>query len=387
MKNFQFSTIPKIHFGPGTISSLPSIVTQNGLPVLIIVSRAFSGTAIFTQLKDSLHEQSIQTTVVDHSGEPTPGFVDKVVEQAKSLAPGYIISIGGGSIVDAGKAISAMIPVGGGVKDYLEGVGPKKHPGTKIPFIAVPTTAGTGSEATKNAVLSEPGPKGFKKSLRHDRFVPDVTIIYPELTLSCPTEVSMPVGLDAFTQLLEAYTSTNASGLTDLLAIDGLKSAIRSLPLVFEDPVNLEARSGMSYAALISGIALANAGLGVVHGFASAIGGMIPVPHGVICGTLLAPATRINIRKLISTRTNPPGLRKYAGTGKLFSKESGDDEFYLDLLINTLTKWTSRFRIPKLSTYGLSASDFDQIIDNTSLKNNPVKLNRDELIQILNETT
>jgi alcohol dehydrogenase class IV len=303
------------------------------------------------------------------------------------MIPGFVISIGGGSIIDAGKAISAMIPIGEGVKDYLEGVGTKQHPSLKIPFIAVPTTAGTGSEATKNAVLSEPGQHGFKKSLRHERFVPDVAIIDPELTISCPPEVSMPVGMDAFTQLLEAFTSSKATPMTDLLALDGLKRATGSLPVVFDDPGNLEARTGMSYAALISGITLANAGLGVVHGFASAIGGMIPIPHGVVCGALLAPVTRANIQKLVLSGMNPSGLGKYVRAGQLFLNESMDDEFHLNMLIEKLTEWTSLFRIPKLRTYGLTTTDFEQIVLNTSLKNNPVKLDRDELLQILDEAT
>ena len=180
--------------------------------------------------------------------------------------------------MDAGKAISAMLTQEGSVKDYLEGVGHKHPSGNKVPFFAVPTTSGTGSEATKNAVLSEIGPNGYKKSLRHDHFVPDLAIVDPDLTLSCPPGLTAYSGMDAFTQLLEAYVSTKAHPFTDALCEKALELLSGSLLQAYQDGENIEAREAMSYAAWTSGIVLAQVGLGVVHGFASAVGGMFDNP-------------------------------------------------------------------------------------------------------------
>ncbi|MBL6950382.1 MAG: iron-containing alcohol dehydrogenase [Bacteroidales bacterium] len=383
MNEFQFARIPKIHFGPGSISLLPGILSHFGTRILIVASKTYTKTTSFPLLLNELRKQALHPEAVDLSGEPSPLFVDTVVQQTGPSPPDVVVSIGGGSIVDAGKAISAMIPQEGSVRDFLEGVGIRKHTGQKIPFIAIPTTAGTGSEATKNAVLSETGPEGFKKSLRHDNFVPDITIVDPELTRSCPADISMPVGMDAFTQLLEAFTSTHASPMTDALAYSGMARVVESLPQVFKEPDNLEARTDMAFGALMSGITLANAGLGIVHGFASAIGGMFPIPHGVVCGALLAPATRINIAKLKQSEANPVSLRKYVETGKLFSDEQKSDDYFLKVLVEKLFEWTTTFNIPKLRMYGVTDGDFDRIISGTTLKNNPVELSRDELMQIL----
>lgn len=385
MKSFVFANIPRIHFGVGSFASLADIVSQFGTRVVLICGRSFSSFPPFNGFLEQLHRKEITAEFFTLTGEPSPQYVDQIVGQVSKRHPACVVAIGGGSVIDAGKAVSAMIPAGEAVGDFLEGIGTRQHDGQKIPFIAVPTTAGTGSEATKNAVLSENGPEGYKKSLRHDHFVPDVAIVDPELTLSCPPEVTMAVGMDAFTQLLEAFTSTNASVITDLLALEGLSHAVRSLPVIFEDPGNLEARTGMSYAALLSGITLANAGLGVVHGFASVIGGMFPAPHGVVCGALLSPATRANIQKLVTTGENPDAIQKYGNVGQLFSTEPLSSENRLELLGNRLHDWTRIFRIPKLSTYGVTRSDIDLIVAKTSQKNNPVKLESFALRKVLEE--
>ena len=286
--------------------------------------------------------------------------------------------------------LSAMIPLDEPVHDYLEGVGTgKEHPGTKVPFIAVPTTAGTGSEATKNAVLSRPGRGGFKKSMRHDSFIPDVALVDPVLTLTCPPEVSAACGLDAFTQLLESFVSTRAGPVTDALALSGMERACRGLvPSVLEGASNLEARAHMAYASLLSGITLANAGLGTVHGFASEIGGLFDAPHGVICGTLLAPVTRLTIVRLRENRTeeNLRRLEKYAAAGALLggAEAKGIDDA-CNRLVERIDEWTETLKIARLARLGVTEADLPVIAASTGNKNNPVDFDRDDLVRILRE--
>ena len=234
-----------------------------------------------------------------------------------------VVSIGGGSVIDAGKALSAMLPLDEPVKEYLEGVGTRKHPGTKIPFIAVPTTAGTGSETTGNSVLSETGPEGYKRSLRHENFIPDIALVDPELTLSCTSLQTAISGMDAFTQLLESFLSTRCNNLTDALALEGILHVRNSLKTAVSAGDDPEARAGMSYASMLSGIAITNAGLGLVHGFASSIGGRKDIPHGVICGTLMGIVNRAIIERLLKEGKDPAALEKYIRLGKLLS---GTDE-------------------------------------------------------------
>jgi alcohol dehydrogenase class IV len=282
-----------------------------------------------------------------------------------------------------------MLPLGGSVLDYLEGVGTGAvHSGEKVPFVAIPTTSGTGSEATKNAVLSRIGPDGFKKSLRHDNFVPDVVVLDPQLMLSCPPNITAACGMDAFTQLLESYVSTNASPMTDTLAFSGLEGIGRCLVPACTDGANdVEVRGGMAYAALMSGITLANAGLGVVHGLASPMGGCFDIPHGVVCGTLIGAATSTTIAKLMEKYDEKhPALRKYARVGALLcGAEEGDVSKGCELLMGKIDEWTEMLGIPRLGAYGIQESDFDKIIAGTGSKNNPVMLEPDEIREILQD--
>jgi alcohol dehydrogenase class IV len=323
--------------------------------------------------------------IIDH--EPSPALIDTCVQQFKSDNLQLIVAIGGGSVLDAGKAISAMLEQEGSVRDYLEGVGTKKPKGQKVPFIAVPTTAGTGSEATKNAVISEVGKNGFKRSLRHDRFVPDVALVDPELMQNTPRQITAQSGMDAFTQLLESYLSTNANPFTDSLALEALRLIRDHLPVVVnDDPTNLEARSAIAYAALISGITLANAGLGLVHGFASSVGGYIDIPHGLVCGRLMAPANRFTLEKLVSSGANPGALAKYGRIGKIFSRYSGkSDEFNAGFLIDKIEEWTEVFELKNFTDYGLRNKDIEPIVIQTSNKYNPIALEPDEMGVVLSK--
>ncbi|MFW6294333.1 MAG: iron-containing alcohol dehydrogenase, partial [Halanaerobium sp.] len=314
-----------------------------------------------------------------------------IVDKYRGKGISSVTAIGGGSVMDTGKAISAMLTQEDSVLNYLEVVGSgKEHPGDKIPFIAVPTTSGTGSEATKNAVLSKVGEDGFKKSLRHDNFIPNIALLDPKLTISCPADITAASGLDAVTQLLGAYTSTKASPITDSLALKALKYAGESLvPAAVDKGDDPEVRAGMAYASLISGITLANAGLGIVHGLASAVGGYFDIPHGIVCGTLLAEAVKLNIR-LLRENNNIFYLKKYAKAGAVLSGENNLDinspqsiDRYCDLLIDILAEWTAKLNISRLGEYGVSEDDLDKIAAKAGNKNNPVQLDKEQIKKLI----
>lgn len=383
-KPFRFSGIPHIIFGAGSLNELPPIISGISRNILLVTGKSsFLSTDRASELLNNFDNESIKYSSVKVSGEPSPSLIDDVVKTYYSIESGLVVSIGGGSVIDAGKAISAMLYKKESVSEYLEGIGKAEHPGTKVPFIAIPTTAGTGSEATKNAVLSDVGPLGFKRSLRHDKLVPDIALIDPELTINCPADITAASGMDCFTQLTESWLSTSAGQYTDALAYKGLIAVKGSLIKACEDGSDTEARAGMSFAALTSGICLANAGLGVVHGFASAIGGFYNLPHGTICGSLMATANEVTVRKLRKTGLNPGALKKYAVLGSLFLDEiNRSDDYYIDGFINYLHELTSKLRIPRLKI-PVNESSIEQICNNAGSKNNPVKLDTDDLREIL----
>ena len=384
---FAFARRPEIHFGAGMLSRLPSLIQQRGQRILLVTgSSSFRRSAHCEQLLKALGEAGITVFHVAVSGEPSPAFVDETVARYRAENLDWVVSIGGGSAIDAGKAISAMLPSGDSVVEYLECKDTKKHDGRKTPFIAIPTSSGTGAEATKNAVLSDIGRAGYKSSLRHDQFVPDIALVDPELVLSCPPDVTAACGLDALTQLLESYVSIKASPMTDALALSGLEHVAAGFLSSVEDGANdIEARGHMAYAALLSGVTLANAGLGVVHGYAGPLGGFHPVPHGVVCGTLIGEATRVTIEALFKEpEKNQLALRKYAKAGAVLARKHPVSlQHDCDLLVSTLTEWIERTRIPRLGQYGISEADFAAILDKTNGKNSPTTLSREQMAAIL----
>ncbi|HOW10012.1 MAG TPA: iron-containing alcohol dehydrogenase [Bacteroidales bacterium] len=385
VKPFSFSKLPLIGFGPGKLDLLPGMISRFGKKIIVVANqRSFTGTEAASVLFETLERNDISFSVVNIPGEPSPEMIDVAVAGFRSEKIDAVVSVGGGSVLDAGKAISAMLCVKGSVKEFLEGVGTREHPGMKVPFIAVPTTSGTGSEATSNAVLSETGKNGFKRSLRHDNFVPDVAIVDPVLTVGCPPEVTAASGMDCFSQLAEAFLSVKSCEYTDALAVEGLKAVKDSLQRSFSDGTDITARSRMSFAALTSGICLANAGLGVVHGFASSIGGMVSIPHGVVCGTLMASANEATVRALRKSSKDSAALQKYAMLGRMFIESTvSSDDFYIDGYIDYLKELTSFLNLPRLGSFGIKPEDMDAICRNTGQKNNPVRLDYDALIEIL----
>ncbi len=387
VNSFRFARLPEIIFRNGGITELPGLIEKSGYPLVMVTGKhSFIKSSRGKELFELLDDKEITYFRAIVPGEPSPSMIDESVERFHDKEIKLVIAIGGGSVLDAGKTISAMLTVPGSVKDYLEGVGDKEHPGTKIPFIAIPTTSGTGSEATKNGVISEVGPGGFKKSLRHENFVPDLALLDPELTLDCPVDITAASGMDCFTQLTEAFLSDRASAYTDAFAREGLKAIKNSLLRSVKFGNDIEARTGMSYAALNSGICLANAGLGTVHGFASVIGSRYDIPHGLVCGTLMAAANRVTIKELRKSGLPFPALEKYVKLGKLFLEEEGKSaDYYIDGFVDYLYNLTEELQLPGLETYGLKEADAEAISEKTGNKNNPVKLGKNELIEILAE--
>lgn len=324
--------------------------------------------------------------VVQVAGEPSPELVDKAVAVWRGKGIDVVVGIGGGSVIDAGKAIAGLLKPGNSVMDHLEGVGPEKpYRGPSTPFIAVPTTAGTGSEATKNAVLSRHGPQGFKKSFRDDKLMAEYAILDPDLLTSCPPELIAANGMDALTQLLEAYVSTRANPISDALALTGLRAVCDGL-LAWYEGVDDAAmgREKMALASLLSGVCLAQAGLGSVHGLAQPLGSLFPIPHGVVCGTLVAAATEVNIATMRAREPTNPALGKYSDVGRLFGAEERSDP--LKTLMETLARWTHAMRLPTLSALGVGQADFPVIIANcrgSSMKTNPIVLSDSEVERIL----
>lgn len=382
---FQFARLPLIYFGCGRMSLLPGLISQYGSSVILITGRrSFIESVNASILLESLRDKGIVYHLVSIGGEPSPDLIDDTVSKFRDDSPAAVVGIGGGSVVDAGKAISAMLQIPDSVKNYLEVVGTKEHPGTKIPFIALPTTSGTGSEATKNAVLSSVGINGFKRSLRHDNFVPDIAVIDPELTLDCPRDITSASGTDCFTQLVESFLSVKACTYTDALAAEGLKAIKRSLLRSYADGSDIKARTDMSFAALTSGICLANAGLGTVHGLAGTIGGLYNIPHGLVCGTLMAVANEVNVRELRKGPSGSEALAKYAALGKIFiDSGGGSEDYYVDGFISYLHELTNALELPGLRKFGLNQNDIRIISSETDNKNNPVRLTPDKLVEIV----
>jgi alcohol dehydrogenase class IV len=383
--SFQFSSLPEIIFGKGKRNELANAVKARGNRVLLLtgsssIHNSGHGDEIISGLEAAKLE--LKHEVIAH--EPSPSLIDQIVQKYRPSGIEVVVAVGGGSVMDAGKAVSAMIPVEGSIRDYLEGVGERKHPGHKIPFIAMPTTSGTGSEMTKNAVISEVGETGFKKSLRHDNFIPELAIIDPEMMLSCPAKLTAASGMDAFSQLLESYLSTRANAMTDALALQGLKQVKRFLLRAYlEGEQNLEARSGMALAALFSGITLAHAGLGLVHGFASPLGGFYHIPHGVVCGSLMAPVFATTIDNLLE-QPDHPAIKKLLIVSKVFADfKYKQDLEYLQAFKEKLIHITTLLEVPLLSEYGLQEEGIQKVIDCTSHKNHPVKLTNEQLVHVL----
>jgi alcohol dehydrogenase len=394
LQPFSIARLPRIEFGAGSIQKLPTILARYGKHILLVTGgKSFECIPQCGELLETLRSQNFTWERFQVSGEPSPQLVDDAVKNLrhKNSAGNFdaVLGIGGGSVLDAAKAIAGLLKPGNPVMDHLEGVGPElPYRGPATPFIAVPTTAGTGSEATKNAVLSQHGKDGFKKSFRDEQLVPEYAVVDPGLLATCPPEMIAANGMDAFTQLLESFVSTKANAFTDALAISGMLAARDGLLNWYQGGEDAAAgREKMAYAALLSGITLAQVGLGSVHGLAAPLGAFFPIPHGVACGTLVAEATKANIGSMQARDPHNPALAKYAQAGRLLhDKTHMNDADACEALVFVLNGWTQQLKLPRLSAYSMTAADIPLVVANcrgSSMKTNPVTLTDEELTLLL----
>ena len=389
ISSFSLARLPRVEFGAGVLHKLPALLAPYGKHFLLVLGRSsFEQSDAWGRLAQQLTGAGLSWDILRVPGEPSPDLVDDAVRSHRQGGYQAVVGIGGGSVLDAAKAVAGLLLPGNSVMDHLEGVGPElPYRGPALPFIAVPTTAGTGSEATKNAVLSTHGTGGYKKSFRDEQLVAQVALVDPDLLASCPKGIIAANGMDAFTQLLESYVSLKEGPLTDSLAWGGMKAARDGLLPFFADAGDGAARARMAYAALISGITLAQTGLGSVHGLAAPLGAFFPIPHGVACGAVVAEATRLNIDALQARAPDSPALKKYALAGKLLAREDRlDDAAARARLVDILQDWTRRLALPRLGHYGVTPADIPRIVAHSrgsSMKTNPLLLTDNELSRLV----
>ncbi len=377
---FEFATAARIVFGCGEAAQLAAAAAQMGGRALVVTG---SSAERVRPLIAKLESAGVDCALFSTPSEPTIDLIRAGAEYARSQACGVVIAIGGGSAIDTGKALAALLTNPGDPLDYLEVIGraqPLKHPAA--PSIAVPTTAGSGAEVTRNAVLAS-FEHLVKASLRSPFLLPKLAIIDPELTLDLPRAITASSGLDALTQLIEPYVSSRANAMTDLYCVDGIRRAAAALPRVWEDGHDREARTGMSFASLLGGLALANAGLGVVHAFAAAVGGMWTAPHGAICAAVLPHAIEANVEALRRRGPASPALRRYDEIARLLTRQphaiADDGVFWIADLCD-------RLEIPPLRAYGVTAADIPALAEKaaraSSMKGNPIQLTAEELREV-----
>ncbi len=381
--NFEFATATRIVFGPGKLDEIGTLVAGFGSRALIVTGR---DSARAEPLRAALAkvpgvEASATCSV---AGEPTLDAVQQAASDAQRAGCDFVIAIGGGSAIDAGKAIAAMLTNEGDLLDYVEVIGRGRAlAAAPAPFVAIPTTAGTGSEVTRNAVLASPAHR-LKVSLRSPLMLPRVALVDPELTLALPPSVTACTGLDALSQLIEPYTCCRTNPLVDALCAEGIRRSARSLRKAFGEGADATARADLCVASLFGGLALANAGLGAVHGFAAPIGGMFDAPHGAVCAALLAHVIDANVRALRARPAPREALGRYDEIARLLTgspaAEAEDGMRWIRELVRDL-------RIPTLRAYGLEERHVAELVEKasraSSMKANPIVLTPDELADIV----
>ncbi len=380
---FEFATATRIVFGTGRLKEVGGIAAKMGKRAFVVTGRTTERAASLLKV---LAEKNIESVTFSVSGEPTTEIARLGTQKASEEGCDMVIGFGGGSALDAGKAIACLLTNGGDPLDYLEVIG-KGLPITKAsaPYIAIPTTAGTGTEVTRNAVLKSPEHQ-VKVSLRSPLLLPRVALIDPELTYTLPPTVTASTGLDAFTQVLEPFVSNKANPMTDALCREGMRRAARSLRRAYEHSDDAAAREDMAVTSLFGGLALANAKLGAAHGFAGPAGGMFPAPHGAVCARLLPYVMEMNVRALRERLPESDALRRYDEIARILTDKTtataSDGVAWVQELCNAL-------QVPPLSNYGMSAEDIPVLVEKaskaSSMKGNPIILTLDEMREILTQ--
>ncbi|MCX7046489.1 MAG: iron-containing alcohol dehydrogenase [Candidatus Sumerlaeota bacterium] len=380
---FEFATAGRILFGPGTLAEVPALAAAMGRRAMIVAD--FGGVRRHGEaLLDQLRQEGIDCISFNVTGEPTTAIVHEVACQGRESLRDVVIAMGGGSPLDAGKAIAALLTNEGDLLDYLEVIG-RGAALTKAsaPCITIPTTAGTGAEVTRNAVLLSPEHR-VKVSMRSPLMLPRLAVVDPLLTHTMPPAVTAATGLDALTQLMEAFVCNAPNLLTDGLCREGLQRAARALPRAYENGADAEAREDMSVASLFGGLALANAKLGAVHGFAAPLGGMFPAPHGSVCARLLPFVMAANVRALESRVPGAPALIRYREVARLLT---GNPQAKAGEGAQWVGRLCGKLRVPPLSNYGMKPDDIPALVAKaraaSSMKGNPIALTDEELGRIL----
>jgi alcohol dehydrogenase class IV len=357
MKPFEFATAQRIIFGRKKLAAIESCEEELGQKTLIVTgeSQRFA-----PSLQEILHSKHIASTVFTVKGEPTVDLVTRAVQEMAQSQCTSVVSIGGGSAIDAGKVIAALLTNPGDPLDYLEVIGKgRPMPQQPLPFKAIPTTAGTGAEVTRNAVFAAPEQQ-VKVSLRSPRMLPNVAIVDPALTDCLPRQETANAGLDALTQLVEPFLSSRANPMTDALCREAIPMAIRALQALAKSLDNFEAREALSYAALCSGLELANSGLGAVHGFAGPIGGMFSAPHGAICARLLPFVLKANHQALNARSEDNPSVLRFQELAQMLTGQANAKGVDGITLIRELCL---EFDIAPLRTYGIQQSNLPLIVE------------------------
>jgi alcohol dehydrogenase class IV len=394
LEPFAIGRLPRVEFGAGRFSLVPDVVARHGTNVLVVTgARSFRDSQRWQWLSAELERRAVRSADLVVEGEPTPEAIDGAVGRFRDAGVEVVLAIGGGSVLDTAKAVAGLLRTGTSVMDHLEAVGRGvPYPGPSVPFVAVPTTAGTGSEATRNAVVSVAGE--FKRSFRDERLVAADAVVDPDLLLGLgPADIAAN-GMDAVAQLLESYVSTGATPFTDALALAGLEAARDGLLAWYgavrdgRPNADTHARAGMAWASLASGICLAHAGLGVIHGLAAPVGALFRIRHGVACGALLAAGVEVNLRALASRNPGSPVLDRFAAVGRLLGGVPADvaPEDARRRLVDTLRDWTTRLAVPGVGGLGVSGAELDRIVAASragSMRTNPITLSDDELMDVL----
>ncbi|MGI9070722.1 MAG: iron-containing alcohol dehydrogenase [Bryobacteraceae bacterium] len=376
----EFATTSRIIFRPGAVADLPNIAREFGTGALLVTGRNRTRAS---PLAANLQHAGIEVSIFAVDTEPTLEIVRAGVHRARHACD-LVIGFGGGSAIDAGKAIAALVTNSGEPLDYLEIIGQgrplEREP---LPFIAVPTTAGTGAEVTRNAVLGS-SQHGVKASLRSPLMLPKVALIDPHLTLNLPPEITASTGLDALTQLIEPYVSNRANPLTDLFCIEGLKRVPASLVRAWRHGGDHQARESMSFASLLGGLALANAALGVVHGFAAPLGAMLQASHGALCAAVLPEAMAINIQALGRRAPEHEALRRYRDIARILTDDSTAEP---EGGVNWVAALCQQLSIAPLRAHGLEPQQIPALVEKAaqanSMKGNPIPLTTQELTEIV----